>query len=74
MTAKQKEILDHVFDLMGEHFDAFAVVYDIADIDDKGTHATGGQFHGGEATAVGMLRCYVARIESAYFQPIREEV
>jgi hypothetical protein len=45
-----------------------------ADDDNKGSHITGGQFSGGHAVTVGMLRLYCGRLESRYFEaPSPEE-
>ena len=62
MTEAQKECLDKVENLLGEHFDSYVVCVDNADINDAGDHYTGGIWHGGHAMAAGLCELQKARI------------
>lgn len=61
MTAKQREVLDHVHELLSEHFDGAVYVVDY----DEGTeHEVSSGYNGGIAMAMGLCQHQIERLKA----------
>lgn len=61
MNKSQQEILDRVFEMLGEHFDHVVVAVGSYEDDEDKQYTTAASFSGGVASAVGLCRLYSSK-------------